>query len=162
MFDRAAVDAALRRVSPGLRRGRPEDGRRIENMLSGFAALEWPDLPAGIGANIERTLATARDSLILVLEDEGHLVGAVAMHVIPDLLAGTQRILIDDLFVDLTRRAHGLGTTLVRGVHAVADTVGAERIFVTLGTDNLKAQKLVGKHGFVQDDDRLWVWTRFR
>jgi GNAT superfamily N-acetyltransferase len=158
--DRRAVEAAVRAADPRARLARPEDGPAIESLLDGLAALEWPDLPPDVGANVAAMLGRVETSFVIVVDNAGRIGAATCIHILPDMLAGAPQILVDDLFVDLKLRGKGFGGVLMRGVRGVADTVGAGRIFILLDPRNARGARLVEKHGLVAESDRLWAWTR--
>ena len=75
------------------------------------------------------------------------------------MLANQGQILVDDLVVDPRTRHAGLGSTLIRGVLAVAAATSARRVFMALDPNNTKGRRLLEKHGLVESGDRLWAWT---
>lgn len=158
-LERARLEPLLTAIDPRLRLARPDDGPRIEALLSGVAALEWPDLPDGIGENVTASLQRWESSGVLLVIDEPRVIGAVAFHLFPDLLANRAQILVDDVFVDVKQRAKGVGSAMVRGLLAVAELYAASHIYLHLSPTNLRAQKLVEKHGFAKEREGLWCWA---
>ena len=156
--ERGTLDAALRSVDAQLRLARAPDGPAIEALLGGAVAMEW-GLPDDIAGSVRAVAEESSNSFIVVLERAGHVVAACGVHVLPDLLANQGQILVDDLVVDPRTRHAGLGSTLIRGVLAVAAATSARRVFMALDPHNTKGRRLLEKHGLVESGDRLWAWT---
>jgi GNAT superfamily N-acetyltransferase len=60
--------------------------------------------------------------------------------------------LLNDLFVDPHYRRHGIAELLMETAELAAKKVGATRVFLRTAHDNLIAQALYEKRGWVQDE----------
>ena len=101
-----------------IRKARLTDIHAIHALIKPFAAEEIM-LPLSVGEVTERL----RD--FLVAEEEGRLVGTVAVHVTWGTL-----VEVRSLAVDRSHRGRGLGRQLVEAAHAEARELGAEDVFV--------------------------------
>ena len=59
--------------------------------------------------------------------------------------------LLNDLFVDARYRGHGIANSLMDRVETAARESGATRVFLRTAEDNVAAQALYEKRGWIQD-----------
>ncbi|KQM83398.1 GNAT family N-acetyltransferase [Agromyces sp. Leaf222] len=78
----------------------------------------------------------------LAVDDEGKPVGLAHFRVVPDSLAATKAMHLDDLYVDEEARGAGLGRALIEFVHARAAEVGAGGVSWITAADNAVAQRV--------------------
>jgi ribosomal protein S18 acetylase RimI-like enzyme len=63
---------------------------------------------------------------------------------------------VEDLYVDLSARGLGIGSALLRYAEDFARSTGAERLTLATAHDNLAAQKIYKKLGYVRDEHFLY------
>jgi len=80
------------------------------------------------------------------------------MHLMPstNTLAMRPIWLLEDLYVDESARGQGVATALVSHAEAFARSTGAERLTLATAHDNLAAQHLYKKLGYVREDHFLY------
>ena len=80
------------------------------------------------------------------------------MHLMPstNTLAMRPIWLLEDLYVDESARGQGVATALVSHSEAFARSTGAERLTLATAYDNLAAQHLYKKLGYVREDHFLY------
>jgi GNAT superfamily N-acetyltransferase len=80
------------------------------------------------------------------------------MHLMPstNTLAMRPIWLLEDLYVDESARGQGVATALVNHAEAFARSTGAERLTLATAYDNLAAQHLYKKLGYVREDHFLY------
>ncbi|ADG75760.1 GCN5-related N-acetyltransferase [Cellulomonas flavigena DSM 20109] len=98
------------------------------------------------------------DSVVLVAEAEGALVGFTQVYPTWSSLSMARVWVLNDLFVDPATRGTGAGRALVRAVLAAARAAGAVRISLSTQTTNTTAQALYVAEGFERDDE-FWTYT---
>ena len=80
------------------------------------------------------------------------------MHLMPstNTLAMRPIWLLEDLYVDVSARGQGVATALLSHAEAFARSTGAERLTLATAHDNLAAQHLYKKLGYVREDHFLY------
>jgi ribosomal protein S18 acetylase RimI-like enzyme len=80
------------------------------------------------------------------------------MHLMPstNTLAMRPIWLLEDLYVDTAVRGQGVATGLLRHAEAFARSTGAERLTLATARDNLAAQHIYKKLGYVREDHFLY------
>jgi ribosomal protein S18 acetylase RimI-like enzyme len=76
------------------------------------------------------------------------------MHLMPstNTLAMRPIWLLEDLYVDVSARGQGVATALLVHAESFARSTGAERLTLATAHDNLAAQHLYKKIGYVRED----------
>jgi ribosomal protein S18 acetylase RimI-like enzyme len=80
------------------------------------------------------------------------------MHLMPstNTLAMRPIWFLEDLYVDVPARGKGVATALLRHAEAFARDTGAERLTLATAHDNLAAQHIYKKLGYVREDHFLY------
>ena len=80
------------------------------------------------------------------------------MHLMPstNTLAMRPIWFLEDLYVDVAARGQGVATALLRHAEAFARSTGAERLTLATARDNLAAQHIYKKLGYVHDNHFLY------
>ena len=80
------------------------------------------------------------------------------MHLMPstNTLAMRPIWLLEDLYVDVSARGQGVATALLRHAEAFARSTGAERLTLATAHDNLAAQHIYKKLGYMREDHFLY------
>jgi ribosomal protein S18 acetylase RimI-like enzyme len=80
------------------------------------------------------------------------------MHLMPstNTLAMRPIWLLEDLYVDVSARGQGVATALLSHAEAFARSTGAERLTLATAHDNLAAQHIYKKLGYVREEHFLY------
>ena len=80
------------------------------------------------------------------------------MHLMPstNTLAMRPIWLLEDLYVDVSARGQGVATALLSYAEAFARSTGAERLTLATAHDNLAAQHIYKKLGYVREEHFLY------
>jgi GNAT superfamily N-acetyltransferase len=80
------------------------------------------------------------------------------MHLMPstNTLAMRHIWLLEDLYVDVAARGQGVATALLGYAEGFARSTGAERLTLATANDNLTAQRIYKKLGWVREDHFLY------
>jgi ribosomal protein S18 acetylase RimI-like enzyme len=80
------------------------------------------------------------------------------MHLMPstNTLAMRPIWLLEDLYVDISARGQGVATALLSHAETFARSTGAERLTLATAHDNLAAQHIYKKLGYVREDHFLY------
>jgi GNAT superfamily N-acetyltransferase len=78
----------------------------------------------------------------LAIDDEGRPVGLAHYRVVPDSLQATRGMYLDDLYVDESARAGGIGRALIEFVHSRSLEVGTGGVSWITAADNAPARRL--------------------
>jgi ribosomal protein S18 acetylase RimI-like enzyme len=83
------------------------------------------------------------------------------MHLMPstNTLAMRPIWLLEDLYVDVTARGQGVATALLSYAEEFARSSGAERLTLATAHDNLAAQHIYKKLGYVREE-HFWYFHR--
>ena len=88
--------------------------------------------------------------------DGGDAIGF--MHLMPstNTLAMRPIWLLEDLYVDVSARGQGIATALLSHAEVFARSTGAERLTLATAHDNLAAQHIYKKLGYVREEHFLY------
>jgi GNAT superfamily N-acetyltransferase len=120
----------------------------------------------GEGAEEERASAFIRDRVMqlsgryfLAWDDTSRAIGF--MHLMPstNTLAMRPIWLLEDLYVDVPARGQGVATSLLGYAEEFARSTGAERLTLATAHDNLEAQHIYKKLGYVREE-HFWYFHR--
>ena len=80
------------------------------------------------------------------------------MHLMPstNTLAMRPIWFVEDLYVDTEARGQGVATSLLQHAEAFARSTGAERLTLATAHDNVTAQRIYKKLGYVREDHFLY------
>jgi len=134
-----------------IRPARASDAHSITGLL---AELGYPDTVANVRARLEH-LGARDDAGVFVAELGGHVAGVAAYHR-TDLLERAQpRCRITTLVVHAEARRHGLASTLVARIEAIARGSGCFQLEVTTQAHRQDAADLYRALGFHERPRRL-------
>jgi GNAT superfamily N-acetyltransferase len=104
-------------------------------------------------------LAQPSGRYFLAWSDSSSAVGF--MHLMPstNTLAMRPIWLLEDLYVDLPARGEGVASALLSFAEDFARSTGAERLTLATAHDNLAAQHIYKKLGYVRED-QFWYFHR--
>jgi GNAT superfamily N-acetyltransferase len=117
----------------------------------------------GEAAEDERAAAFIRDRVersagryFLARDESSSAIGF--MHLMPstNTLAMRPIWLLEDLYVDVAARGQGVATALLRYAEEFARSTGAERLTLATAHDNLSAQQIYKKAGYVREEQFLY------
>jgi ribosomal protein S18 acetylase RimI-like enzyme len=91
---------------------------------------------------------------LVVVEDDGRIVGMGSLYVIPKI--GKQNAYIEDVIVDESYRGQGLGEKLVRELIDIAKQRGVKSVTLTSRSHRAAAHKLYVKLGFNTVDTNVF------
>lgn len=115
----------------------PTDAESVRTLLSAIPeATQWP--------SEDFLLASERNMLFRVAEDEGMLCGLVIFRIIADEAE------ILNLAIDRGRRRQGIASRLIYDVIAAAKVAGAERIFLEVRDSNRAARSFYAQMEFIE------------
>lgn len=106
--------------------------------------------PARQLAGLRLVFDEPRAGLLLVLKDDGQVVGLANLLYLPSTALGDRAGLLDDFIIHPGRRGEGLGDLLFAAVLREARAVGCLRLTLQTDHDNVAAKKLYAKHGLMQ------------
>ncbi len=111
------------------------------------------DVPDGPVREYVTARREASDSVVLVAELDGEVVGFAQSYPTWSSVSLGPVWVLNDLFVDPAIRGSGAGRALVRETCARATAAGAVRVSLATAWDNMAAQSLYESEGFVRDAD---------
>jgi ribosomal protein S18 acetylase RimI-like enzyme len=95
------------------------------------------------------------EAIIYLAFDESNpkaAIGFVLNYITFSSLALNKIIILNDLFVDSTTRKNGIGEKLIMQTIALANEIGSNLIRLRTAKNNIVAQGLYHKMGFVRDE----------
>lgn len=101
-----------------------------------------------------------KESVIFFAESEGKVVGFTQLYPLFCSLEMKRIWLLYDLFVDESARKHGVAQQLIERAEQLANESDSAFIMLATATDNLKAQALYERNGFVRDND-FFTYNKF-
>ena len=95
---------------------------------------------------------TKNESVIFLALDNDNPIGFVQLYPLFASVALKSLWLLNDLYVDSSARKLGVGETLMHKAEDFAKETNARGLFLRTATDNIPAQKLYEKCGWVRDE----------
>lgn len=145
-------------MAPLVRTSTAADLDDVVRLFTGYREFYGrPAEPSAARAFLE---ARARDgdSLVLVAEVDGAVVGFAQCYPTWSSLSLARTWILNDLFVDPAARGTGAGRALVRGALAAARDAGAVSVSLETAATNAAAQALYVAEGFTRDEE-FWVYA---
>ncbi|HBY9712688.1 TPA: GNAT family N-acetyltransferase [Klebsiella aerogenes] len=99
------------------------------------------------------------ESVIYYIEDDNEVVGFTQLYPLFCSLEMKRIWLLYDLFVKAEYRKKGIAKALIQRAEQLAVESNSAFIMLSTGIDNLKAQSLYEKNGFVRDND-FYVYNK--
>ncbi|CAM4001462.1 GNAT family N-acetyltransferase [Lederbergia lenta] len=104
------------------------------------------------GANIYiKKRIESKESVIFVAVDNQKYVGFTQLYPTFSSISMKRAWILNDLYVDTQARKHGVGKLLLQKAKDYATETGANSISLSTALDNLSAQRLYEKNGFMKD-----------
>ena len=101
-----------------------------------------------------------KESIIFFAESEGKVVGFTQLYPLFCSLEMKRIWLLYDLFVDASARKHGVAQQLIERAEQLANESDSAFIMLATATDNVKAQAVYERNGFVRDTD-FYTYNKF-
>ncbi|MCW2634753.1 MAG: GCN5-related N-acetyltransferase [Blastococcus sp.] len=157
-YDFGVIDT-LRPAAPSVETALPEDYARIAELTVGVY-MDGDLASAGYAAELGDVAGRAtRSELLVVRDDDGQVVGSVAMVLDGDFAEVTES---DDeagfrmLVVDPAVQGRGIGELLVTACLDRARWAGKRRVVISTGSRMTAAQRLYRRLGFTRLPERDW------
>ncbi|WP_144526459.1 GNAT family N-acetyltransferase [Peribacillus simplex] len=106
-----------------------------------------------------RERLTNGESVVFMAYDEGNPIGFVQLYPSFSSVSMMRSWVLNDLFVKESARKKGFGEKLLNAATTFARETGAKGVSLETGTDNVKAQKLYEKFGFVRELNHFYYFT---
>ena len=127
-----------------------------------FAAyLQFYQVPradAEIRAFLEQRLQRGDSHILLARDEQGQALGFVQLYPLFSSLAMRPAWLLNDLFVAPPARRQGVAQVLLQAAQALGLASGACGLQLETARDNLAAQALYERLGFVRDEQFFTYW----
>lgn len=101
-----------------------------------------------------------KESIIFFAESEGKVVGFTQLYPLFCSLEMKRIWLLYDLFVDESARKHGVAQQLIERAEQLANESDSAFIMLATATDNVNAQAVYERNGFVRDTD-FYTYNKF-
>lgn len=133
-----------------------KDARRLVALMTEFYAESGTPLDSTVAAQaFEALLGDERLGKVWLIQAGADEVGYVVVTFSYSMEFGGRNAFLDDLFVKPAFRGAGLGTAAVAEVRAFCLERGVRALHLETGRDNLAAQALYRRAGFVVTDRQL-------
>ncbi|MGE7758730.1 N-acetyltransferase family protein [Peribacillus sp. NPDC097895] len=106
-----------------------------------------------------RERLTNGESVVFMGVDEGQPVGFVQLYPAFSSVSMMRSWILNDLFVKESARKKGFGEGLLNAAINFARETGAKGVSLETGKDNVNAQKLYEKIGFVRESNHFYHFT---
>ncbi|CAH0289003.1 putative N-acetyltransferase YvbK [Peribacillus sp. Bi96] len=106
-----------------------------------------------------RERLTNGESVVFMGFDEGHPVGFAQLYPTFSSVSMKRSWVLNDLFVKESARKKGFGEGLLNSAINFARETGAKGVSLETGKDNVNAQKLYEKIGFVRESNYFYHFT---
>ena len=99
------------------------------------------------------------DSVVFIAYDEGNPIGFVQLYPTFSSVSMKKSWVLNDLFVNGAARKKGFGEKLIKRAIEFAEETGAKGLFLETGHDNVIAQKLYEKIGFMKETNYFYYYS---
>ncbi|SIQ08149.1 Ribosomal protein S18 acetylase RimI [Peribacillus simplex] len=106
-----------------------------------------------------RERLTNGESVVFMAYDEGNPIGFVQLYPSFSSVSMMRSWVLNDLFVKESARKKGFGEELLNAAITFARETGAKGVSLETGKDNVNAQKLYEKIGFVRESNHFFYFT---
>ncbi|WP_342602661.1 GNAT family N-acetyltransferase [Peribacillus sp. FSL E2-0159] len=106
-----------------------------------------------------RERLTNGESVVFMAYDEGNPIGFVQLYPSFSSVSMMRSWVLNDLFVKESARKKGFGEELLNTAITFARETGAKGVLLETGKDNVKAQKLYEKFGFIRELNHFYYFT---
>ncbi|WP_260285552.1 GNAT family N-acetyltransferase [Peribacillus aracenensis] len=106
-----------------------------------------------------RERLTNVESVIFMAYDEGNPIGFVQLYPSFSSVSMMRSWVLNDLFVKESARKKGFGEELLNAAITFAREAGAKGVSLETGKDNVNAQRLYEKIGFVRETNHFYYFT---
>ncbi|MFF2497034.1 GNAT family N-acetyltransferase [Peribacillus sp. NPDC058075] len=106
-----------------------------------------------------RERLTNGESVIFIAFDEGTAIGFVQLYPSFSSVSMMRSWVLNDLFVKESAREKGFGEELLNAAITFARETGTKGVSLETGKDNVKAQRLYEKIGFVRESNHFYYFT---
>lgn len=104
---------------------------------------------------LQRILEDPQLGRLLVLREEGRIVGMVNVLFTVSTALGERVAWLEDMVITADARGRGLGSQLIKAAIAAAREAGCHRITLLTDADNAIAQQFYRQQGFVTSEMRV-------
>ncbi|MFE5426546.1 GNAT family N-acetyltransferase [Peribacillus simplex] len=102
---------------------------------------------------------TNGESVVFMAYDEGNPIGFVQLYPSFSSVSMMRSWVLNDLFVKESARKKGFGEELLNAAITFARETGAKGVSLETGKDNVNAQKLYEKIGFVRESNHFYFFS---
>ncbi|MGW8424175.1 GNAT family N-acetyltransferase [Peribacillus simplex] len=106
-----------------------------------------------------RERLTNGESVVFMAYDEGNPIGFVQLYPSFSSVSMMRSWVLNDLFVKESARKKGFGEELLNAAITFARATGAKGVSLETGKDNVNAQKLYEKIGFVRESNHFYFFS---
>ena len=139
-----------------MRKALPRDVERLVALMAEFySEAAYPLKHRRAAEAFAALLADERLGHVWLIQADSQDVGHVVVTLCFSMEYGGIIAFVDDLFVQKEFRDAGLATEALTGVRAFCTKLGVRAIFVETGRDNVAAQTVYRRAGFVNTDRQL-------
>jgi ribosomal protein S18 acetylase RimI-like enzyme len=96
------------------------------------------------------------ESIVFIAFDDNEAIGFVQLYPSFSSVSMKPTWVLNDLYVKETGRGKGFGEKLIREAIAFAEVAGAKGVLLETGKENVTAQRLYEKIGFVQETNQFY------
>ncbi|MGG0788957.1 GNAT family N-acetyltransferase [Peribacillus simplex] len=106
-----------------------------------------------------RERLTNGESVVFMAYDEGNPIGFVQLYPSFSSVSMMRSWVLNDLFVKESARKKGFGEELLKAAITFARETGAKGVSLETSKDNVNAQKLYEKIGFVRESNHFYFFS---
>ncbi len=99
------------------------------------------------------------ESIVFIAFDDTEAIGFVQLYPSFSSVSMKQTWVLNDLYVIEDGRGKGFGEALIRRAITFAEEAGAKGVLLETGKDNITAQRLYEKIGFVQETSHFYFFS---
>ncbi|MFP7298809.1 GNAT family N-acetyltransferase [Neobacillus niacini] len=99
------------------------------------------------------------ESVVFIAYDEGFAAGFVQLYPTFSSVSMKKSWILNDLYVDTSARKKGYGEKLIQKAIEFAKETGAKGLSLETGEDNLNAQRLYEKIGFIKESHYFYYFS---
>jgi GNAT superfamily N-acetyltransferase len=136
-----------------IRRAKKKDIDKLSVLLDKYRIFYKQESDFGKARSFLKKRMKRKESVIFVAEERKELIGFTQLFPLFSSVSLQRTWLLNDLYVDEKARGKGTATQLLNAAKEFGIETGSKWLLLQTASDNLTAQKVYEKNGWVRDTD---------
>lgn len=136
-----------------IRRAIPADLDQLSVLLDQYRIFYKQTSDKGKAFSFLKERMDNNESVVFIAEENGTLTGFTQLYPLFSSVRMQRTWLLNDLYVDAAHRGKGIGPLLLDAAKEFGIAANVKCLFLQTGEDNITAQRVYEKHGWIKETD---------